>query len=508
MTDIKAYIRNNMTTVTEADLMYFGNDFLGQEGVVDKDSDDCKVSEKSGAPNMSVDVAIGSFYLPLSSFAENSKLMKYVGGSITAIQNAVIAPNASGNPRIDKVCIEFLPGASPASDGDDVFQITVVQGTPAGSPVAPATPNNHLALATVAVANGASSIVNANITDLRVNATIKANALEQGLDLLNNKFVQGKTVAGNLRKLIGMSAGDKAQIGDENINEVIFLSGFGLPEGYMINGKITRSVASNNLTVAIKTLAGNDPSATDPVFVVINGSLRKISSALSITLNAGTNWFNSGGTGLTGLEVDYFIYLGWRSASSTVFIGIARMPWGVIYSDFNATNTNNKYLGYSGSAPASTDVLHLVGRVNATLTGTNWSVPATSVIINKPIDFTRKLVLNRDFITGFTVNPVMNITYQIISKNIKLDFYNTGMTGTYSGANIVQKLPFDIDKTHRYGVTTMMSVGAAFYPCWISNDIASGNILYRFINPATNALATPTAAQTGALFGTVFFTLD
>jgi hypothetical protein len=36
----------------------------------------------------------------------------------------------------------------------------------------------------------------------------------------------------------------------------------------MLNGKLVASVASNALTIAVKTLAGNDPSASDPVFFV------------------------------------------------------------------------------------------------------------------------------------------------------------------------------------------------------------------------------------------------
>ena len=51
----------------------------------------------------------------------------------------------------------------------------------------------------------------------------------------------------------------------------------------MWNGKIVPSVASDNLTVALKTHAGTDPSATDPVYVMIGGVVRTITSALSAT---------------------------------------------------------------------------------------------------------------------------------------------------------------------------------------------------------------------------------
>jgi hypothetical protein len=49
--------------------------------------------------------------------------------------------------------------------------IQAIAGTPAGSPVAPALPANSITLATVAVGAGATSILNANISDTRVLVT-------------------------------------------------------------------------------------------------------------------------------------------------------------------------------------------------------------------------------------------------------------------------------------------------------------------------------------------------
>ena len=65
---------------------------------------------------------------------------------------------------------------------------------------------------------------------------------------------------------------------------------FYAPEGFLLNGKIVPSVASNNLTVAIKGLDGNNPSSTNPIYVRIGDTIRSITSALSVTKNAGTNW--------------------------------------------------------------------------------------------------------------------------------------------------------------------------------------------------------------------------
>jgi hypothetical protein len=52
------------------------------------------------------------------------------------------------------------------------------------------------------------------------------------------------------------------------------------------NGKISVTVAADNLTVAIKTLAGTDPSLSTPVYIRIGDTIRTITSALSVTVNA------------------------------------------------------------------------------------------------------------------------------------------------------------------------------------------------------------------------------
>jgi hypothetical protein len=73
------------------------------------------------------------------------------------------------NPRIDLVCVTVRDAFYSGANNDVI--INVVAGTPASSPTVPATPANSIALATVAVAANASTIVTANITDVRVEVT-------------------------------------------------------------------------------------------------------------------------------------------------------------------------------------------------------------------------------------------------------------------------------------------------------------------------------------------------
>lgn len=129
------------------------------------------VSQKSGTPDMSVDVASGRAYVYDSNLGSNSYPVRS-----TAVENRAISANASGNPRIDAVVLFIDLSASPVSDGTGVATIQVVIGTPSASPVAPddsavftsiGSANPFIRLAHVTVASGATSIVNADIDDQR-----------------------------------------------------------------------------------------------------------------------------------------------------------------------------------------------------------------------------------------------------------------------------------------------------------------------------------------------------
>lgn len=168
-----------------------------------------------------------------------------------------------------------------------------------------------------------------------------------------------------------------------------------LEEGGMRNGKISVTVASNNLTVALKTQDGGDPSVTEPVFVKIGGTLRTITSALTTTRTAGGNYFNSGSVELATKEIDYFAYLIVVVATGAVSLGFSRIPYGTLGSEFSSTGTNEKWL-HTSSGFNATDIVVNIGRFAATLSagaGYTWSVPTFTAtnLIQRPIYETRWL---------------------------------------------------------------------------------------------------------------------
>lgn len=220
------------------------------------------------------------------------------------------------------------------------------------------------------------------------------------------------------------------------------------PVGFLINGRITPSVASNNLTVAVKGMDGNDPSASNPVYIRIGNTVRAITAALSVTKNAGTNWFDSGSASLATKEVDYFVYIGYNDTDGVV-IGFARIPFARTYGDFSATTTNEKYCAISTiTTAASTDEYQVIGRFAATLSagaGYTWTVPTFTPInlLQRPIFETRFLSYTPVY-TGFSADPGTIVSsYKLIGS---VCFYSLaeGANGTSNATSKSVTLPFTV----------------------------------------------------------------
>jgi len=162
-----------------------------------------------------------------------------------------------------------------------------------------------------------------------------------------------------------------------------------LPDGTLINGKLSVTENADDLIIDILTMAGGTPTADNPVGVKINGTVRYITGSVIITLPDATNWGNAGSAELATKEIDWFAYLGYSTAGggSVVKLSISRYPAGNLVSDFSATTTNEKHL-YDYANFQTTDSVVNIGRFAATLSagaGYTWTVPT----------FTNKNLINR-----------------------------------------------------------------------------------------------------------------
>lgn len=125
---------------------------------------------QSATPGMSVQIASGWAAIVGTTQSNMGVYTSYNDASTTA----AIATASAVNPRIDLVCLTVSD--SYYSGSTNAVAVNVVTGTPAASPTVPATPANSIALAQVAVGTSVTSIVNANITDLRTNVTSNLSA--------------------------------------------------------------------------------------------------------------------------------------------------------------------------------------------------------------------------------------------------------------------------------------------------------------------------------------------
>jgi len=187
--------------------------------------------------------------------------------------------------------------------------------------------------------------------------------------------------------------------------------------------------------------------------VKINNAVRTIESALSVTKNSGTTWFNASANETNGKEIDWFVYLIWNTTPATdiMDIGFARIPYARVAAEFSTTNTNEKYLAHANaSEPNGNDDVAVIGRFAATLTasgGNLWSVPTYNGanLIQGPIYETRVLdyVSTKTPQAGGMTNIVITYEkYQIVGRELKFFIWFT-WEHTTAAANYIQvSLPF------------------------------------------------------------------
>ena len=143
---------------------YFAGVSANAEGVLmvaSSATSSLEVTEKSGTPDMSVDVAEGSC---LIAGTEGTYQGTYFCENRGTSNLAISAADAT-NERYDLIVAKVED--SDYSGATDAWSLAVVTGTPAASPADPSVPDNSITLARVSVPALDTSIEDAQITDLR-----------------------------------------------------------------------------------------------------------------------------------------------------------------------------------------------------------------------------------------------------------------------------------------------------------------------------------------------------
>ena len=281
---------------------------------------------------------------------------------------------------------------------------------------------------------------------------------------------------------------------------------FHAPEGTMYNGRILPTVdGSGNLTVALKTLAGTDPSASDPVYVMIGGVVRSITGALSKTVNAAANTFNAGSAELATKEIDYPTLLSYN-ATDGVVLAFSRY-FGNIYSDFSATATNEKYVACSGTHMASTDPFVVIGRFAATLSagaGYTWSVPtftASNLIQRPPLISDERWINWTPTISqpNTPTTPTINAKYVMSGRKLFFEYNIKGTAnGTAFGDTVTMSLPFTPVAFSGSSVRFLNGLGM-----WTDNASYTETALFSEISGNTIISVFPTATRKPTQIGIV-----
>lgn len=186
---------NNHETTSEA-ANAIATDFIA-EGIVSTVSNTSGVAPATGGfavnaqgtPDMTVAVSAGVAYVQGTPTSQNSQTFRVKN---SASSNVTISANSSGSTKYDWVYISLNATNlnTPNTAGDNVATLTTSRSSSAstddGTP-----PTYGYPLAVVTVANGASSITNSMIRDVRVQAAVSAGASSTSSTWTDTGYVPG-----------------------------------------------------------------------------------------------------------------------------------------------------------------------------------------------------------------------------------------------------------------------------------------------------------------------------
>ena len=156
-------------------------DLIFTEGVVNIGGGDFAVTQTSPL-SLSVAVNIGRAVIQGD---DETRQGKYLVVNDAVVNVPITAAPVAPNSRIDRIVLQVNdPVAGSVRTPANVAEVVAIAGTPALSPVAPAVPSTAISLATVAVASGATTITNANITDIRSPASNEAFTVTSNFQIL------------------------------------------------------------------------------------------------------------------------------------------------------------------------------------------------------------------------------------------------------------------------------------------------------------------------------------
>ncbi len=285
--------------------------------------------------------------------------------------------------------------------------------------------------------------------------------------------------------------------------------------------RIVRSVASNDLTVAITLEDGTTAPSTDkPLSFKIGNTRRELSAACTFTSVDGTNKLNLGSAEHATQVVYLFVYAVYETTASFtgVKVLISRIAHATTMADFSATDTNELGFLWSGNTRNVTDEVVVIGMINVTLSagaGYTWSVPATSFVQSFPLYETPDMIFAPVWASSGTQPAIVNGTIVGIYKvrrnrwiqNVRLTAggSTTFGTGTYTFSNAF---------TAKTLANSAYPGAAAIYDnstdtLYAANaNVVSGGAVTNIRSHATVGVISPTVPVTLAASDQIIFSIE
>jgi len=402
-------------------------------------------------------VANKTVYVDLGSMLINGTIR-----ILDTTQNVTITDNTSGNARIDRIVARL-------NYTDRKIEFGVLTGTPAGSPVAPTLTRNttvwELSLAQIAVANGFSTIVTANITDERSNDAVcgfmeyKDRILSDRMDKVaeqvgtisgkrTSRFVIGTSTAGWIASdcdYLCDGTADQVEINaaitalPANGGEIIILDGT-----YNITAKINVnknnvSITGNGNSTILKRMYNS--TLSEGIITLASVSYCRISDlnidgnrvAYTSGNNLGVYLTSSNNNTITGNTCNSNntgVYLNTSSSSNTITGNTCNGTWIGIEISLSNNNiiTSNTCNGNSNTG------IYLILSNNNTITVNNFSSGGKCVDLNSS---------NNNTITGNNCNSGNGIHLAASDSNIIAEntcIRGTGLVGDYTASQSTIRL--------------------------------------------------------------------
>ena len=307
---------------TEGDIRGSFSDIIGVVGVKDLAGGHCAVTQNSPAA-LSVLVADGVVYIPNADYDElDSNTVKFWEAVIKDADPIDITENTSGSTRIDLICAKMDTAVTPDEHASNIATLVVVAGTPGAG--APTLPDNHAKLAEVEVADDAVTIVNADITDSRVQAKINSDYIGASVSVTTKGDLQTYSTVPDRLPVGGngqiLSANSSKDTGLEWINGVTADS--------------TTTFTNKNLTSETNILPSNGWTPARDTWVYVSATTFKIAGK-----NVTSKFPKGTKLKLTQTSTKYFYVIGSTFSTDTTIT----VTGGADYSLANADITSPYY---------------------------------------------------------------------------------------------------------------------------------------------------------------------